>query len=108
VAIASGNTTSVAANALGSWVALGPGHNRLVIKCGTWGGSTAGLRYSDDGLDASETLLRATFGGTELAATVNGIYDLNGPGYATIRVTNYGGTPVTFSVHQIRPVLGAR
>ena len=108
MAIAVGNSISVTANGLASWVELSSGANRLIVKSTSWAGSNAGIRYSDDGLDASEVTVKDAIGGAEVVATANEIYDFNGPGYVTIDVSSYGGTAVTLTVQRITPVLGAR
>lgn len=108
MAQASGNTTTKTGNGLGDWVKLSPGANRVTVEAVTWGGASAGLRYSPDGTDAREFTIKDDVGGAEVVATENEGYDLNGPGWITIDVSSTGGTPKTLTVERITPVLGPR
>ena len=84
-----GNTVSLNANGLSDWLPLTGGKHNVSLTSTAWGGATATLVYSHDGLDAGECVMQ--FSGADAAATQNRVFSVEGRGYIGFRLASQAG-----------------
>ncbi len=91
MAIASGNTTTVASATASDWVKLKSGVNRIYVRCDTWSTTSVTMQSSNDAV----YVYPVEDGNGSVIATANKVFDVDGPGYVRMNATAYAASPVT-------------